>query len=216
MKKLGLFLTLTILASCGKGTSKNTTTASESPLTGTEESIYAKPKTGILKTASLNYKFQHAYEELSISSNPNDKVLGDRPFFIFLDNDNSLELNFYSSQDVKKISYLNLGDKFETTNKKELNLASFQYPLLRQTHEAREKLLYGKPQLSSLDMDMLNKVFLVETEAGDGTYVSRMKIMFWIDCLGSFKFTNKDEYSCGQGKLKFNYKLLEYELNKLN
>lgn len=215
MKKIGLLVTLIILASCGKHGSSESTHPSVDPIMDREETEYVRPQTGLLKMVLLNYKFEHTYEEFSIKSNPNQKVLGHKPFLIFLSEDNSFELNFYNNQDIKKVRYLDLGERFEAVNKKNLDARILQNAQLVTANHLSSTFTYGKPQLNSFDFDILNKVVIVETEAGDLPYVSKMKTMFWVECIGGFKFKNKDEYSCEHGKLKFNYKLLDYELNKV-
>jgi len=214
MKKIGLLVTLSILASCGKPSSSETSNTSVDPVTVNEEAVYEKPQTGIKKVVALNYKFKHAYEDLSLKSHPSQNVLGHKPFFIFLSEDNSIELKFYSTQEIKKVGYLDLGNKFEVFNKNNINSHTLKITPLTEISEYDDTFTYGKPQLNSFDVDMLNKVFVIETEAGDLPYVSKMKTIFWVECSSGFKFKNKDEYSCGHGKLKFNYKLLEYELMK--
>ena len=215
MKKIGLLITLSVLASCGKQPSSEISNSSMEPVTANEEVVYVKPQTGIKKVVALNYKFAHFYDDLSVKSHPSQNVLGHKPFFIFLSEDNSMELKFYNTQDIKKVGYLDLGNKFEGFNKNNINSHTLKITDFAEVGEYDDTFTYGKPQLNSFDVDMLNKVFVVETEAGDLPYVSKMKTIFWVECAGGFEFKNKDEYSCEHGKLKFNYKLLEYELNEM-
>lgn len=210
MKILIFILSMSLLTSCGK---KATETAEKSQSGLQEESSYGLPKVGFQKSVNLNYRFEHSYENMTFDPSGDKEVLGDRPFFLFLNEDNSIELNFYSKTNLKSVGYLDLGNKFEVTQIKNLSDISM-HPDFKPMTDFYRVFTYGKANLDSPLQDMLNKVFVVETEHADLPYIGRAKIMFWITCNGGFTFKNKNEYLCGDGKLAFNYKLLDYVLTK--
>lgn len=213
MKFLLFALIISSLISCGE--KKTTSSASgNSDVDTIEETEYGLPVIGFHRSLHLNYRLQHAYENLTVNPNGDKKVLGEMPFFLFLSEDNAIDLNFFSRQDIIKVSYLNLASAFEKTEVKLFDKKILLNPKIREVVDFYRDFSYGKSNLESPEQDMLNKVFIVETEEGDLPYVSNMKIMFWVECHGGFDFKNKDNYSCGERRLKFNYKLLDYKLTK--
>ncbi len=215
MKVLASLLTLVLVVSCGGKSSNHTTSHPEKQGLEEAETAYALPEVGFQRSVSLNYKFEHLYENLTVNPHENRKVLGANPFFIFLSEDNGIELKVYASQDIKRVSYLDLGKKFETTNIKTFTSEIYLEPNLKEIQDFNYTFTYGETNLDFPEQDMLNKVFIIETETGDLPHVSNMKTMFWVECHGGFKSGTKDIYSCAHGKLKFNYKLLDYRLNKI-
>lgn len=202
---------MSLLTSCGKKSTESSSKKLEANLQ--EESEYGLPTIGFQKSVKLNYRFTSSYEYLSIDPSGQKEVLGERPFFLFLNENNSIEMHFYSRTDLKSVGYLDLGSKFETTQIKNLPDIA-KNPEYVVIHNYYRNFTYGMPNPYSAEQDMLNKIFVIETEVADLPYIGRAKIMFWVTCQGGFNFKDKDTYHCGQGNLVFNYKLLDYVLTK--
>lgn len=202
---------MALMTSCGKNQT-NKSKGSEGQ-NSREDSQYGLPVVGFQRSVDLNYRLEHSYENLSFNPSGKRDVLGDRPFFLFLNEDNSIELRFYSKIDLKTVAYLDLGNKFETTQNKSFSEIS-NHPNYKKMNDYFRHFTYGSPNLDSPQQDMLNKIFVIETEESDQPYSGKAKIMFWVECQGGFNFKDKHNYHCGHGKLVFNYKLLDYTLTK--
>jgi hypothetical protein len=213
MKFLLLTLTLTLFVSCGKKATTETSNQ-DSEANSLEESGYGLPRIGFHREVNLNYRMAHAYEDLTVDPQGKKEVLGEMPFFLFLSEDNTIKLQFYSKQDIKNVSYLDLDSDFEKTTIKLFDKKILNHQYLQEAHVFRRYFTYGEANLDYPEQDMLNKVFIVETEQGDLPFVSNMTTMFWVECHGGFNYKNKNDYSCPHGKIKFNYKLLDYSLTK--
>lgn len=208
MKFLLLSLALTLLVSCG-GSSENSLEESGSTAGDAyEASGLGVPKIGFHRTVSLNYRFANSYEDLTFNPNGNKEVLGDKPFFMFLNEGDKIDLNFYSKQDIKKVSYLKASALNSGTIISNLDISVLNNKSWQDITDFERVFTYRKEFDSEQDMD--NKIFIVETEEADLPFVSNSKVMFWLECSASFRVT-----SCPEGKLKFNYKLLSYSLSRL-
>lgn len=209
MKFLFFILSVGLVTSCGKKSNESAMPIRET--LGQEESAYGRPTIGYQRSVKLNSRLAYVYEELSIDPAGQKEVLGEMPFYLFLNEDNSMEVNFYSQTDLKKVGYLDLGKRFETTSFK--NLSDVRKALgFVVVPNFERSFTYGEANPVIPEQDMLNKVFVIETEVADLPYIGRAQIMFWVTCEGGFRFKDKDDYQCGQGNLVFNYKLLDYEL----
>lgn len=208
MKCLLLSLALTVLVSCN-GSSEKSEGSVSSEANTFEESGFGKPKVGFHRAVSLNYRFANSYEDLTFNPNGNSEILGEMPFYMFLNDGDKIDLRFYPNQDIKKVSYLNVGSLHSRTVISSLDISVLTNPSLRSIPDFERVFTYRKEMDSEQDMD--NKVFIVETEEANLPFVSNSKIMFWLECSTISRLS-----SCPESKLKFNFKLLSYSLSRAN
>jgi hypothetical protein len=199
--------------SCGKKASESEPKNLDQIISN-EDQGYALPPDNFQRSVALDYEVDSLYEEMTVNPNGNNKVLGDSIFYLFLSPENQIELRFYVDVKIKNISYIDFRENY-----KGIDIKSFEKDILKNMNFKKvknffRKLTYGISNWESPEQDMLNKVFLLESEAINGHYKSNMKLIIWVECLDDFSFVSEKSYSCGQGKLIFNYKLLDYQLQK--
>lgn len=214
MKFLIFSLTLTLLASCGKNAPEKTSKNDSESNSIERESGYGMPKIGFHKTVNLNYNLEWIYEFMTVNPNGNEAILGDRPFYLEINEDNEVQIRFYSDHYLKSVSYIDLGSKFDTTVVKHLNQKTGFVSMLKPIEDFYREFTYGNKNPESPEQDMLNKVFVIETQEKDHPYKSSMKLMIWLECHGGLRLKSKFDYTCEGDALKFNYKLLDYKLEK--
>lgn len=212
MKILIFTLSLTLLASCGKKPTTEKSKSLQKDSVEWESSAYEIPKVGFHKAIALNYHLEWLHEFMTVNPNGNKPVLGDRPFLLEISEDDAVEIRFYSDHYLKSVSYMDLGNKFDSTKIANLNVNKMT--ALTNMADFYRSFTYGQPNIDSPEQDMLNKVFIIETEEADGPYKSTMKMMIWMECHGGLKFKSKNDYTCGKNAMKFNYKLIDYKLQK--
>lgn len=205
MKFLLLSLALILLVSCSES-SESGESSEESSYE--KESGYGMPRIGFHRAVTLNYRFAHSYEDLTVNPNGNVEVLGDMPFFMFLNEGDKLEVMFYNDQDIKNISYLNFSSLVSGTIISELNSSILAHPSLKNIPAFERELTFNKD--SESNQDLTDRVFIVETEEANLPMVSNSKTMVWLECTTSSRLK-----TCPEGKLKFHYKLISYNLSKI-
>ena len=89
MKFLMFFMSLSVLVSCNGGKSEKTAQEKNDKAL----SPYSAPVIGHQRSITLNYRQESSYEHLTFNPNPNTEVLGEKPFFLFLDSDNAFRLS---------------------------------------------------------------------------------------------------------------------------
>ena len=212
MKLIALILTLSLLASCKGGPSEESEDAYSTYTEAAE--TFDPPEVGFYRGINLNYRFTSVYEYMYLKPDSRNPVPGHKPFVLFLYEEDRIELNYYREQDIKSVSYINLGKSLETSNFKDVNIEILSDLRLKKIKNPFRSFEFGSFDPNFPEQDMAGKVFFVESEAADLPYVSKMTVMFWLECDGGLKWKSKEEYSCPT-KLKFNYKLLKYKLDKL-
>jgi len=153
------------------------------------------------------------YENMTINPNGTGSVLGDRPFYVEVNEDNALRVSFYSSHDLKKVEYIDLSKKFETTAVKDLEYSQLLRLGTKEIPDFYREFTYGKNNFDSSEQDMLNKVYIIETQESNHPYLATVTMLLWVECKGGFK-KSSTSYSCGSGNLEFHYKLVNYKLQK--
>ena len=211
MKFIFLVCTFIFVVSCSKSESKKQETKSTQSLE--QESGYTLPRIGFHKSVKLNYRLEFMYENMTINPNGNGSVLGDRPFYVEINEDNALRVSFYSSHDLKKVEYVDLSKNFETTAIKDLDYSQLLRLKVKEIPDFYREFTYGKTNFDSPDQDMLNKVFIIETQESDDPYLATVTMMLWVECKGGFKKSSAS-YGCGPGNLELHYKLVDYKLQK--
>ncbi len=216
MKFALMTLALCMLVSCGgKDSASTKTEKSQSEALSSEEGVRLdSPEVGFHRAIELNYHFQSVYESMSLNPSAKNPAPGVKPFFLILNDENHFDLTFYRNQYIKKVSYLDLGNALARTKVKNFDLSVMKHPHLKSVKNFNDNFTF----MGSVDypeQDLGGKVFIVETEAVEGSHKSHMTIMFWVDCMGDLKWRNKTDYTCTSDKLTFNYKLLNFRLEKL-
>lgn len=214
MKFLILTMTLTLLASCGKQESKKGSDKNSESNTIESESGYEMPKIGFHKTIKLNYNLEWIHEFMTVDPNGNKTILGDRPFYLEINENNEVEVRIYPDQYLKSVSSIDLDRKFDSTIVKHIEKNPNFKNMLNPVENFYREFTYGKINLDSPEQDMLNKVFVIETEESDFPYKSTMKLMIWMECHGGLMFKSKTNYTCDNNSMRFNYKLIDYKLHK--
>lgn len=216
MKFALMTLALCMLVSC----SGNDSELKKSEKTHSEASTYEEgvkldvPQVGFHRSLELNYHFQSVYENMTLNPAAKNPAPGVRPFFLILNDDNHFDLTFYRNQYLKKVSYLDLGNALVKAKVKNFDLSIMKHPHLKSVKNFGDNFTF----MGSVDypeQDMGGKVFIVETEAVEDSHKAHMTIMFWVECQGDLKWHNKTNYTCSSDKLNFNYKLLNFRLERL-
>lgn len=214
MKFLMFVLFSTLLFSCEKSEKLIEDSKSQSEFVRDEETPFILPRVGFTKAVPLNYNLEFMYENITFNPNGNGDILGDRPFYLEIDENNSVGIRFYSKTYLKNVKVINLGKYFETAKIKELKVSNLQGLQVKEITDFGREFTYGKAYSDYPEQDMLNKVFLIETQESDYPYLASSSLFIWVECHGGFQSKADKTYKCGHGNLVFNYKLADYKLQK--
>jgi hypothetical protein len=219
MKLFPILLTLCVTVSCGK---KDTIEVQVPHNLLAEKSLMASPdhshqfdlpRVGFHRSVNINYHFEHMYENMTINPPVPNPAPGAKPFFISMSTATKMYINYYPYHDIKKVQYIDYKSSIDFIDLKSIPLHEIlNNPKIRTIKNPYREFSLGDKHADFPEQEMSGKVFIVESEAADLPYVSKMTIMFWFQCVGDEIGKSKSYYNCDSQKFNFHYKLLSYNL----
>jgi len=221
VKKLMTLIVLLSLASCGR--SAKTNTVENASVSSMEEANFVQPKIGLHRSMTVDSSLASIYENLTVNPEKNGEVLGDHPFYIMVSENvypsySEYQLHFYKKSKIKSVAV------FDSRTVTDLSsLALIQLPAIKMTSVKdfyREDFIWGKANIDSPSLDMLNKAYVFNIEVldqvGRKTYNALSTYLLWFECDSKIVPVKELGYSCATYGLKFHYKLIDYKLNSVD